>query len=81
MTDQLNALRRYYESGITRSASFRKEALRKLKDSILRYEKELYDALYADLKKSPEESWVTELGIVINGIKSALRNLDRLDES
>jgi aldehyde dehydrogenase (NAD+) len=76
MTDQLNALRRYYESGITRSASFRKEGLKKLKDSILQYENELYDALYADLKKSPEESWVTELGIVINGIKSALRNLD-----
>jgi aldehyde dehydrogenase (NAD+) len=76
MTDQLKALRHYYESGITRSASFRKEGLKKLKDSILRYEKELYDALYADLKKSPEESWVTELGIVINGIKSALRNLD-----
>jgi aldehyde dehydrogenase (NAD+) len=76
MTDQLNALRRYYESGATRSASFRKEGLKKLKDSILQHENELYDALYADLKKSPEESWVTELGIVINGIKSALRNLD-----
>jgi aldehyde dehydrogenase (NAD+) len=76
MTDQLNALRRYYESGVTRSASFRKEGLKKLKDSILQYEKELYDALYADLKKSPEESWVTELGIVINGIKTVLRNLD-----
>jgi aldehyde dehydrogenase (NAD+) len=76
MTDQFNALRRNYESGVTRSASFRKEGLKKLKDSILQHENELYDALYADLKKSPEESWVTELGIVINGIKSALRNLD-----
>jgi aldehyde dehydrogenase (NAD+) len=76
MTDQLNALRQYYESGKTRTPSFRKDSLKKLRDSIFRYEKELYDALYADLKKSPEESWVTELGIVVNGIKSALRNLD-----
>jgi len=76
MTDQLNALRQYFDSGRTRTASFRRDSLNKLKDSILRYEKELYDALYADLKKSPEESWVTELGIVVNGVKSALRNLN-----
>lgn len=76
MTDQLNALRLYFDSGITRKASFRRDSLKKLRDSILRHEKELYDALYTDLKKSPEESWVTELGIVVNGIKSALRNLD-----
>ena len=76
MTDQLNALRQYFDSGRTLPASFRRENLKKLMDSILRYENELYDALYADLKKSPEESWVTELGIVVNGVKSALRNLD-----
>jgi len=76
MTDQLNALRQYFDSGRTRTASFRRDSLNKLKDSILRFEKELYDALYADLKKSPEESWVTELGIVVNGVKSALRNLN-----
>jgi aldehyde dehydrogenase (NAD+) len=76
MTDQLNALRQYFDSGKTRSASFRRDSLKKLRDSILRYENELYDALYADLKKSPEESWITELGIVVNGVKSALHNLD-----
>jgi aldehyde dehydrogenase (NAD+) len=75
MTDQLNALRQYFDSGKTRSASFRRESLKKLRDSILRYENELYDALYADLKKSPEESWITELGIVVNGVKSALHSL------
>jgi aldehyde dehydrogenase (NAD+) len=76
MTDQLNALRQYFDSGKTRTASFRRESLKKLRDSILRFENELYDALYADLKKSPEESWITELGIVVNGVKSALHNLD-----
>jgi aldehyde dehydrogenase (NAD+) len=75
MTDQLNALRQYFDSGKTRSASFRRKSLKKLRDSILRYENELYDALYADLKKSPEESWITELGIVVNGVKSALHSL------
>ncbi len=76
MTGQLNALRQYFDSGKTRTVSFRRDSLKKLKDSILHYEKELYDALYTDLKKSPEESWVTELGIVVNGVKSALRNLN-----
>lgn len=77
MNDQLYALQRYFDSGITRSESFRKESLKKLRDSILHYEKELYEALYTDLRKSPEESWVTELGIVVNGIRSALHNLGR----
>src|SRR5262245_29210026 len=77
MTDQLNAMQRYFDSGKTRSESFRRESLKKLKDSILHYEKELYAALNTDLKKSPEESWVTELGIVVNGIRSALHDLGR----
>jgi aldehyde dehydrogenase (NAD+) len=34
----------------------------------LHYEKELHDALYADLKKSAEESWVTETGFVLSEI-------------
>jgi len=50
--------------------------LQKLKNAILQHEQQLYNALYADLKKSPEESWVTELGMVIaelNFIKNYLR--------
>jgi aldehyde dehydrogenase (NAD+) len=40
-----------------------------------KYEQSLYDALYTDLKKSAEESWVTECGIVMAEINLALHNL------
>jgi aldehyde dehydrogenase (NAD+) len=75
--NHLQSMRQYYNSGVTRPFEFRKEQLRRLKSVILRNEKELHSALYADLKKSPEESWVTETGFLISEINSALKNLKR----
>lgn len=72
---QLDTMRQYYNSGATRTYAFRKEQLLKLKKAILKYEKELHEALYADLKKSPEESWVTETGFLIAEINATLKNL------
>lgn len=74
-THSLNAIREYFNSGATKSYSFRKEQLKKLKHTIIKYEHEIYAALYADLKKSKEECWVTENGIVISEINFALKNL------
>jgi len=75
MTDALHALHNYFESGATKEFSFRKEQLKKLKASILAHEQDLYDALYADLKKSPEETWVTETGMVIAELNAAIKHL------
>ncbi|HET9747331.1 MAG TPA: aldehyde dehydrogenase [Chitinophagaceae bacterium] len=71
----LQQLRDHFNAGITRDYTFRKAQLKKLKASILRHEQDLYDALYTDLKKSPEETWVTEIGIVISELNVAIRNL------
>ncbi len=71
----LEKMRAYFKSGATRSFSFRKEQLKKFKASVLKYEVDLYAALYADLKKSKEESWVTETGIVIAELNAAIREL------
>jgi aldehyde dehydrogenase (NAD+) len=71
----VNAMRLYYNSGATRSYAFRKEQLQKLKTALLKAEGELHDALYADLKKSPEESWVTETGFLLSEINATLKNL------
>ena len=71
----LQHLRGHFNSGITKEYSFRKEQLKKLKASILKHEQNLYDALYADLKKSPEETWVTETGLVISELNAAIKNL------
>src|SRR5689334_14360138 len=74
---QLQPLRANFASGITRSYAFRREQLKKLKQSILDHEQALYDSLYIDLKKSREETWVTETGLVISELNAALRNLHR----
>ncbi|MEI9944029.1 MAG: aldehyde dehydrogenase [Chitinophagaceae bacterium] len=75
LQEKLRLLRQYFDSGITRSYSFRKEQLQKLKKSILNHEQDIYDALYTDLKRSPEETWVTETGMVISELNVALKNL------
>lgn len=71
----LEKMRQYFDSGITKLYAFRKEQLKKLKRSVLAHEQDLYDALFADLKKSPEETWVTETGMVISELNAAIRNL------
>ena len=75
LRDQLEFMRDYYRGGHTRSHAYRRQQLQKLKSAILQHEKDLHDALHADLKKSPEESWVTETGFVLSEINAALRNL------
>lgn len=70
-------MRRYFESGATKKYSFRKEQLLKLKAGLQKHEKEFHDALYADLKKSPEESWVTETGFLLSELNATLKNLHR----
>jgi aldehyde dehydrogenase (NAD+) len=75
--NQLANLRRYFDSGVTLPYNFRLEQLKKLRQSILSHEQDLYDALYADLKKSPEDTWVTETGLVISELNTAIKYLRR----
>ncbi len=71
----LRQLREYFSSGVTRSYGFRREQLLRLKQAIISHETELHKALYDDLKKSPEESWVTETGFLVAEISHTLRHL------
>jgi aldehyde dehydrogenase (NAD+) len=71
----LEKMRQHFNGGSTKSYAFRKEQLKQLKTSILSHEQDLYDALYADLKKSPEEVWATETGMVIAELNAAIKNL------
>ena len=71
------AQRAYYSNHDTRSIVFRMEMLRKLRDAIMRHEKSLTDALYADLHKSYEEAHLTEISIVLGEIDNFLKNLAR----
>ena len=75
MKEQLAQLRIFYDTYTTRNYQFRKQQLQKLKAAILQHEKDLYDALYLDLKKNPEESWVTEIGFLIAEINHTIKHL------
>ncbi len=48
-----------------------------MKQVLLKYEQQIYDALYKDLKKSKEESYASELGLLLAEINVTLKNLRR----
>ena len=75
MKEQLEKLRSFYNAYSTHTYQFRKKQLQKLKTAVLQHENDLYDALYNDLKKSREESWVTEVGFLIAEINYTLKHL------
>ena len=66
--------RDYYRTGATLSISFRKEQLKKLYRAILTHETEITDALFADLGKSPYESFMCEIGITLTEISHMMKN-------
>lgn len=74
-SNMLQQMRQFFEGGSTRSWQFRREQLKKLKSAILQHEEDLYTALYTDLKKSKEETWVTETGMVLAELNTALKHL------
>jgi len=68
-------MRAYFESGITKPYAFRKEQLKKLQQAVKKYEQQLHEALHIDLKKSPEECWVTETGFLLSEVNNILKHL------
>lgn len=75
LADQVKTLRDYFNSGATKTAAFRRQQLRILSKALAVHEQEIFQALQADLRKSPEESWATELGLIQSEIRVMLRNL------
>ena len=71
------AQRNYFRSHETLPVEFRLAMLRKLRDAILKHERELTDALYRDLHKSYEEAYLTEISIVLGEIDNFLKHLKR----
>lgn len=69
--------RTYFRKHETFDVEFRMIALRRLRDAIVRYERELTDALYADLHKSYEEAYLTEISILLGEIDNFLKHLPR----
>ncbi|MFT3932500.1 MAG: aldehyde dehydrogenase [Chitinophagaceae bacterium] len=73
----LFAARNYFNSGATKTYAFRKKQLQNFKATLLANEQAIYQALYADLKKSPEEAYASELGLLLNEINYAIKHLQQ----
>ena len=75
MNPTITSLRSYFTSGATQSYEFRLNQLRRLKQVVLDHEKELYQALYADLKKTDEDAWATEVGFFLSELNYTIEHL------
>ncbi len=65
----------YYHTGVTTTYEHRIKALKSLKEAIINFEPKIYEALYADLGKSKEEAFLTEIGLVLSEITEAIKHL------
>ncbi len=70
-------MRQFFNSGATRSYAFRRQQLIKFRDAVKKFETKAHEALFTDLKKSPEESYVTETGLLLSEINNAIKHLKR----
>lgn len=69
----LEKQREYYHSGATIPTKFRVEQLKKLYAAVKQYEKEIGEALTADLGKSRYEGFMCEIGLVLSEISYLIR--------
>ena len=73
----LQAQREFFKSGTTLDITFRKQMLHKLLDAMEKWESRIADALWADLHKSYEEAYLTELSIVKGEIRNHIRKVSK----
>ena len=71
----LSSQRKYFSTGSTLNVNTRIAALTKLKDSIIKHETEIQEALRRDLGKSNFESYMCETGLVLSEISYMLRHI------
>lgn len=69
--------RKFFREGKTLDIEFRIKSLRQLKESIKTHEQQLMAALWADLHKSYEEAYLTELSIVVSEIDNHINHLKK----
>ncbi len=73
----LEQQRAFYASQQTKSLKFRVEQLKKFNQAIDKYEQKIADALKADLNKSFQEAYLTEISIVKQEISNHIKNIKR----
>lgn len=77
ISEIVNLQKKYFESGITKDVDFRISSLYKLKQEIIKNEKKIFEALNKDLSKSETESYLTEVGIILDEISFTIKHLKK----
>jgi aldehyde dehydrogenase (NAD+) len=67
--DILAAQEQFFKSGRSRNLDFRLENLSRLKRGIIQNETAIFEALKKDLSKSTYESFLTEVGVILDEIR------------
>jgi len=75
MEELIKKQKQYFATDKTRNLYFRINTLIKLKRAIIDNEKIIAEALKKDLGKSPTESYITEIGVILEEIKFTLKNI------
>lgn len=73
----LQIQKRFFNTNNTKDTDFRIDCLKRFRKGILKFEKKIAEALYSDLRKSYQEAYLTEIGLVINEIDLHLKNLKK----
>ncbi len=69
--------RAFYNSGQTKDISFRIKQLNILKHAIEENEEKIFQALHEDLRKSPYEAYLTEVGIVRDELRHMVKKVQK----
>ena len=67
----------FYNTHILNEVDFRIKKLKLLKTNIIKYEKKIYEALEKDLGKSKIESYMCEVGMVLEDLTYIIKNLKK----
>ena len=73
----VSSQRNFFHTNMTKDISFRRDALTKLLASIEENQSAIFEALKNDLGKSEQESYMTEVGLVISEIRNAISHLHK----
>lgn len=75
--DLVKRQRTFFQTGKTKKVAYRKEALTRLLQQMKVFEPKIMEALKQDLNKSEFESYMSEIGMVYDEIRFAIKNVGK----
>jgi len=77
ISELLQSQKNYFNTGATKTVSFRKQALKRLKTELVKREKETIEALAKDFNKPAFESVLTETSVVLSDLDLMIKNITK----